>query len=206
MWGLGHELGAEAGRSYWPCTGSGLRGRQVGTSVRFLSAAAGLTLVVQSMRSLPACSACNKHHEQDPHLRALFQAENLGPCHLLPLLLHRSTFELARSYGEVIGIDLSQTFIDMANRMKTEGQVGYELKVEGEIAQQVVAQLDKSIDAGRCTFLQVRLEAVPRFSSRQRAVQRCLHVGVRGECFVMPWSWSYHWWCCRANMRADFVL
>jgi hypothetical protein len=53
-------------------------------------------------------------------------------------------------------MDLSQTFIDMANRMKTEGHVGYELKVEGEIAQQVVAQLDKSIDAGRCTFLQVR--------------------------------------------------
>ncbi len=68
---------------------------------------------------------------------------------------HRSTFELARSYGEVIGIDLSQTFIDMANKMKEEGQVAYELKVEGEIMQQAVAQLDKSIDAGRCTFLQV---------------------------------------------------
>lgn len=36
---------------------------------------------------------------------------------------NRSTFELARAYGEVIGIDLSQTFIDMANKMKAEGQV-----------------------------------------------------------------------------------
>lgn len=68
---------------------------------------------------------------------------------------NRSTFELARVYSDVIGIDLSQTFIDMANRMKGEGQVAYSLKVEGEITQQVVAQLDSAIDAGRCTFLQV---------------------------------------------------
>jgi len=67
----------------------------------------------------------------------------------------RSTFELARSYGEVIGIDLSQTFIDMANKMKDEGQVAYSLKVEGDITQPAVAQLDRSIDAARCTFLQV---------------------------------------------------
>lgn len=73
---------------------------------------------------------------------------------------YRSTFELARFYGEVIGIDLSQTFIDMANKMKEEGQVGYELKVEGEITQQAVAQLDKSIDAARCTFMQVGEDGV----------------------------------------------
>lgn len=34
-------------------------------------------------------------------------------------------------------------------------QVGYELKVEGEITQQLVAQLDSSIDVGRVTFQQV---------------------------------------------------
>lgn len=79
------------------------------------------------------------------------------------VLEYRSTFELARSYREVIGIDLSQTFIDMANKMKSEGQVGYELKVEGDITQQLVAQLDSSIDAGRCTFLQVRVLTVHCF-------------------------------------------
>jgi hypothetical protein len=35
-------------------------------------------------------------------------------------------------------------------------QVGYELKVEGEITQQLVAQLDSSIDVARVTFQQVR--------------------------------------------------
>lgn len=71
------------------------------------------------------------------------------------LCLLRSTFELARVYGEVIGIDLSQTFIDMANKMKQEGQVAYDLTVEGDISQQVVAQLDNSISKQRCAFLQV---------------------------------------------------
>lgn len=73
----------------------------------------------------------------------------------------RSTFELARAYGEVIGIDLSQTFIDMANKMKDDGQVGYELKVEGEITQQLVAQLDSSIDVARVTFQQGDACALP---------------------------------------------
>lgn len=61
----------------------------------------------------------------------------------------------------MIGIDLSQTFIDMANRMKADGQVGYQLKVEGEITQQAVAQLDASIDAARVTFLQGDACALP---------------------------------------------
>jgi hypothetical protein len=43
----------------------------------------------------------------------------------------------------------------MANRMKGDGQVAYELKVEGEISQQAVAQLDSSIDSSRVTFMQV---------------------------------------------------
>lgn len=158
-----------------------------------------------------------------PRLLAWPRPNHTGPH-------NRSTFELARAYGEVIGIDLSQTFIDMANKMKADGQVrwrrracstqaaagncgragasalesrliyrqaaervhdmqplaahlhtqcagtyssplthttrttmcdmslsqvGYELKVEGEITQQLVAQLDSSIDMARVTFQQV---------------------------------------------------
>lgn len=40
-------------------------------------------------------------------------------------------------------------------------QVGYELKVEGEITQQLVAQLDSSIDVARVTFQQVRWGSGP---------------------------------------------
>jgi hypothetical protein len=73
---------------------------------------------------------------------------------------HRSGFELARAFREVVGIDLSQTFIDMANVMKADGQVAYSLKVEGDITVQAVARLDSAIDRQRCTFLQVRMVCV----------------------------------------------
>lgn len=66
----------------------------------------------------------------------------------------RSTFEIARGFGEVVGIDISQTFVDAANRVKEERAVHYELKVEGDICEHVTARLDDAIDAGRCTFLQ----------------------------------------------------
>jgi len=70
----------------------------------------------------------------------------------------RSSFEMARTFQQVIGIDLSQTFIDMANKMKQEGRVEYRLKVEGDITQEAVAAIDSAIDASRCTFLQVRYD------------------------------------------------
>jgi hypothetical protein len=62
---------------------------------------------------------------------------------------------MARVFNEVVGIDLSQTFIDMANQVKNDGSVGYRLKVEGDITTEVVAKIDPAIDASRCTFLQV---------------------------------------------------
>jgi hypothetical protein len=62
---------------------------------------------------------------------------------------------MARVFDEVVGIDLSQTFIDMANQVKNDGSVGYRLKVEGDITTEVVAKIDPAIDASRCTFLQV---------------------------------------------------
>uniref|UniRef100_A0A383W2U2 Generic methyltransferase n=1 Tax=Tetradesmus obliquus TaxID=3088 RepID=A0A383W2U2_TETOB len=73
----------------------------------------------------------------------------------------RSSFEMARMFQQVVGIDLSQTFIDMANQMKTDGSVGYRLKVEGDIATEVVAKIDPAIDASRCTFLQGDACALP---------------------------------------------
>jgi hypothetical protein len=64
---------------------------------------------------------------------------------------------MARVFNEVVGIDLSQTFVDMANQVKADGSVGYRLKVEGDITTEVVAKIDLAIDASRCTFLQVRV-------------------------------------------------
>ena len=67
----------------------------------------------------------------------------------------RSTFELARCFKEVIGIDISQRFIDAADQMKRDKAIEYELKVEGDICEKAVARIDESIDTARTTFLQV---------------------------------------------------
>jgi 2-polyprenyl-3-methyl-5-hydroxy-6-metoxy-1,4-benzoquinol methylase len=66
-----------------------------------------------------------------------------------------STFELARCFQEVIGIDISQRFIDAADQMKRDKAIEYELKVEGDICEKTVARIDGSIDTARTTFLQV---------------------------------------------------
>eukprot|EP00878_Enallax_costatus_P014767 GHUV01015451.1.p1 GENE.GHUV01015451.1~~GHUV01015451.1.p1 ORF type:complete len:274 (+),score=77.92 GHUV01015451.1:494-1315(+) len=73
----------------------------------------------------------------------------------------RSSFEIAREFQEVIGIDLSQTFIDMANTMKQQKQVEYSLKVEGDITEVAVASIDDAIDTSRCTFQQGDACALP---------------------------------------------
>lgn len=45
----------------------------------------------------------------------------------------RSTFELARVFDEVTGLDFSARFIQVAEQMKTEGRVRYTLPTEGEL-------------------------------------------------------------------------
>lgn len=67
----------------------------------------------------------------------------------------RSSFEIAREFQQVVAIDLSQTFIDMANKMKEQKEIKYALRVEGDISETAVARIDESIDTSRCTFLQV---------------------------------------------------
>lgn len=44
----------------------------------------------------------------------------------------RSTFELARAFNKVIGLDLSARFIDCANRLKVHGTLDYAVPVEGD--------------------------------------------------------------------------
>ncbi|GBF99408.1 hypothetical protein Rsub_12240, partial [Raphidocelis subcapitata] len=73
----------------------------------------------------------------------------------------RSTFEIAREYEEVVGIDISQTFIDAANAVKAEGGVSYPLRIEGDIAEAVTARLDPAIDRERCSFMQGDACALP---------------------------------------------
>ena len=45
----------------------------------------------------------------------------------------RSTFELARGFGAVTGVDFSQGFIDTANAIKKSSSIRYALKDEGDL-------------------------------------------------------------------------
>ncbi len=45
----------------------------------------------------------------------------------------RSTFELAREFEEVTGLDFSARFISLATRLAEEGSMGYTFPVEGEL-------------------------------------------------------------------------
>jgi 5-histidylcysteine sulfoxide synthase/putative 4-mercaptohistidine N1-methyltranferase len=63
-----------------------------------------------------------------------------------------STFELSRTFSEVIGIDLSASFIKTANKLKHEGNISYSRKEEGEIYSELSASIDPNIDRARVHF------------------------------------------------------
>ena len=57
----------------------------------------------------------------------------------------QSTFELAREYTEVMGIDYSQAFIAKCQELKMTGQVDYWLTTEGSLGHQKTARVDPAI-------------------------------------------------------------
>lgn len=64
------------------------------------------------------------------------------------------SFELARTFTDVVGIDFSQHFIDAANDMKMKGKREYEILKQGQIFQSGTAEVDPQIDRTRVSFLQ----------------------------------------------------
>lgn len=66
----------------------------------------------------------------------------------------RSSFELARYCGEVIGIDYSERFIDSARRLQEEGRIAYSYTDHGELSREAVAEISADIDRSRVQFEQ----------------------------------------------------
>ena len=66
----------------------------------------------------------------------------------------RSTFELARDYQEVIGIDYSHIFIKAANSLKRDGSCMASRQDEGSVTTNLEIQVDTSIDRTRVSFEQ----------------------------------------------------
>ena len=66
----------------------------------------------------------------------------------------RSTFELARHYQEVIGIDYSHIFINAANSLKRDGSCMASRQDEGSVTTNLELQVDTFIDRTRVSFEQ----------------------------------------------------
>lgn len=64
----------------------------------------------------------------------------------------RSTFELARSCQEVIGVDYSARFIETARQLAKVGSVPYTSTEEGMIERELVAEVPSEIDRTRVQF------------------------------------------------------
>ncbi len=66
----------------------------------------------------------------------------------------RSTFELARHCAEVIGVDYSRRFIEVAQRLQQQGSVPYAYVEEGGLTTPAVALVPAEIDRRRVRFEQ----------------------------------------------------
>nr|ART37598.1 E387 [uncultured bacterium] len=73
----------------------------------------------------------------------------------------RASFELARRYQEVTGVDLSRAFIDTADTLRREGAVDYFRKDEGDLGARLTAQVDPAINRQRVTFRQADACSLP---------------------------------------------
>jgi 5-histidylcysteine sulfoxide synthase/putative 4-mercaptohistidine N1-methyltranferase len=73
----------------------------------------------------------------------------------------RSTFELARDFHSVIGVDLSAAFIDAAKGLQQSGSRRYFRKDEGDLGAMLTATIDPAIDRSRLTFRQADACSLP---------------------------------------------
>lgn len=64
----------------------------------------------------------------------------------------RSSFELARRFEEVIGIDLSRSFIGAAQSLREVGELAYERADEGDLRTSLIARVPVEIARERVSF------------------------------------------------------
>lgn len=73
----------------------------------------------------------------------------------------RASFELAREYGEVIGVDLSRGFVEAGRTLAREGALRYFRKDEGELGEMLTATVDPAIRRERLSFRQADAGSLP---------------------------------------------
>lgn len=98
--------------------------------------------------------------------RCLALAGDAGRLRALDLgcAVGRTTLELARSFREVVGVDLSSRFIEAARELQDQGELIYHLVEEGDIARPTTARLEDlglAEVASRVTFEVADAAALP---------------------------------------------
>ncbi|XP_072110758.1 uncharacterized protein [Mobula birostris] len=79
-----------------------------------------------------------------------------GPSRALDIgcAVGRASFELARVFQEVVGIDFSHSFVNACNQLKEQGQLPYTAITEGDLGVQHTAVVPQDIERSRCLFRQ----------------------------------------------------
>ena len=72
-----------------------------------------------------------------------------------------ASFELAKTYDEVVGVDLSESFITAALQMRDKNSFEYVRKEEGAIRTVLFAKLDPSVPRDRVSFRQADASSLP---------------------------------------------
>ena len=72
-----------------------------------------------------------------------------------------ASFELARGFGSVLGVDLSRAFIDAAEQLQKTGSRDYFRRDEGDLGETVAARIDPAIDRSRASFRQADACSLP---------------------------------------------
>ena len=75
------------------------------------------------------------------------QWQDNKPCRALDIgcAVGASSFELARRFDEVVGIDYSQSFVNACNVLKENGRMNYNIITEGDLTKSCVAQIPSDI-------------------------------------------------------------
>ncbi len=73
----------------------------------------------------------------------------------------RATFELTRTYGDVLGVDLSRTFTDAALTLKQDGSLRHFRKDEGMLGATLTATVPPDIARARANFRQADACSLP---------------------------------------------
>ena len=73
-----------------------------------------------------------------------------------------ATFELARTYASVVGVDNSALFIREAQRLKDQGRVPYARTLEGHITEPHEAVVSATLDRSRVEFIQADAARLPK--------------------------------------------